>query len=41
MGSSDRLFNRQRSVHDVLGGGLGKLNYIKVFSDLIFSFLVE
>lgn len=23
MGSSDRLFNRQRTVHQILGGGLG------------------
>jgi hypothetical protein len=24
MSSSDRLFNRQRNVHQILGGGLGK-----------------
>ncbi|RVW15934.1 Reticulon-like protein B12 [Vitis vinifera] len=26
MGSSDRLFNRQRTVHQILGGGLGMIN---------------
>lgn len=26
MGASDRLFNRQRTVHQILGGGLGKFD---------------
>lgn len=36
MGSSDRLFNRQRSVHQILGGGVGKsiFSLIKIIYSL-------
>lgn len=39
MGSSDRLFNRQRTVHQILGGGLGMINALFLWIYLITSIM--
>jgi hypothetical protein len=31
MGSSQRLFNRERTLHEILGGGQGKYHFLIVY----------